>query len=202
MQKLIPFLTALLFVSPSLLLAQQTLTGRVISSQGEVTVLSADRERVQAATGQAISVSDEIETGVDGLLQIRFSSGLLLSLDCRTSLQLEPGITAGREVFNLTLRRGQLRLITGEQNTVIHYLRTDAGLLAIDTPGADLAIARNPGPDMFAAVYKGSARARTNAGEMVLGVGGDFDFAALEPGNEQAGLQNMPARLGAQSNCR
>ncbi|MCI5107627.1 MAG: hypothetical protein MRY76_13005 [Pseudomonadales bacterium] len=203
MKKLTPFLVVLFLISPDLLLAQPAFTGRVISSQGEVTVLSANGQRTQPARGQQISINDEFQTGADGQLQIRFDNGLLLSLGCSSSLQLESGSRAGADQFDfLNLHRGHLRLVTGDRGTGMHYLRTSAGLLSFENAGSDLALYQEAGSAALAAVYNGSAKARTNAGEMVLGVGGDFDFAALEAGNPPTGLTSMPAALQAQTDCR
>ena len=201
MQKLIPFLVILFLNSPGLLSAQQALTGKVISSQGEVALLSASGQRSRPSRGQPISDSDVLETGSNGTLQIRFSSGLIVSLDCSSSLQLTPDTNAGSGAFNLTLQGGRLRLTSGDRNDVNHNLITDAGMLIIDVAGTDLAVAANPASGSLAAVYNGSVRARTNSGEMLLGVGGGFDFAALEPGNAPTGLQSLPAQFNRASDC-
>ncbi len=183
--------------------AQQALTGRVISSQGEVALLSASGQRSRPSRGQSIRISDALETGTDGQVQIRFDNGLLLSLGCSSLLQLDPGSRAGADQFDfLNLRRGHLRLVTGDRGAGMHYLRTSAGLLSFENAGSDLALYQEAGSAALAAVYNGSAKARTNSGEMVLGVGGDFDFAALEAGNPPTGLTSMPAALQAQTDCR
>lgn len=203
MKILSPFLVILFLISPGFLLAQQALTGRVISSQGEVTVLSASGQQTRPSRGQPISIHDQFETGADGQLQIRFDNGLLLSLGCRSSLQLELGFRAGSAQFNIfNLRHGQLRLATDDGGGVMYSLRTDAGLLSFENAGSDLALYQEAGSAALAAVYNGSAKVRTNAGEMVLGVGGDFDYAALEAGNPPTGLTSMPAALQAQTDCR
>jgi hypothetical protein len=201
MKKLTPFLVILFLISPDFLLAQQALTGRVISSQGEVALLSTNGQRSRPSRGQPISVSDVLETGSNGTLQIRFSSGLIVSLDCSSSLQLTPGTNAGSRALNLTLQGGRLRLTNGDRNDVTHNLITDAGMLIIDVAGTDLAVAANPASGSLAAVYNGSVWARTNYGDMLLGAGGGFDFAALEPGNAPAGLQSLPAQFNRASDC-
>lgn len=106
---------ALLLVLPGLAWSAQS-AGRVISANGDVTAVRAGESARSLDLGQAVREGDEIRTGPDGRVQIRFHDGGLVALKSATRFAIDrygPDEDGSGSSALMRFLQGALRTVTG-----------------------------------------------------------------------------------------
>lgn len=179
------------------------IAGRVISASGEVTAIEEQLTTYRRVTRRSeIYVRDTIRTSDQSRVQIRMLDSAILSLGCESSLKIEAydyEESAANDQLALRLLSGRFRTITGaigEQNP--QRYRFLVGDITIQILGTDYEVNYDPQTRIaYVGVYDGSVRITNPQGSISLGIGGNADFARIEPGMKPEEMLNQPTQLGS-----
>ncbi|MDO8271180.1 MAG: FecR family protein [Gammaproteobacteria bacterium] len=177
--------------------------GRVVSVQGRAEIVWPDGQRNQALRSIEVLEKDTLETGPNGVIQVRFSDGAILSLGCNSSLRIDQYKAGGGEFVEMQLLRGRIRTITGTTDPEKYRLNvnTPNANVRITTPKTDFEVVEESQDRMSSGVYTGGIEIHTNLGSLELGVGEDFAFSRLERGEPPIGVATRPSSLQPNTGC-
>ncbi|MCH8264797.1 MAG: FecR domain-containing protein, partial [Proteobacteria bacterium] len=208
-QRLRVFMLSILFaVASPLSMAQPNSAqdseqaGRIIMVSGQVIARDSTGSARQLSRRSRIFVGDTILTGPAASTQIRMVDDARISLKADTEFtivayQYDENIVT--DVVSLSLIQGGFRTITGvigDQNKEA-YEATISNFATIGIRGTDYEVVITPAGEIFTGVYDGGTTIANAAGELDLGVGGNFDFATVpNPQTPPQGLTAQPAELG------
>jgi FecR protein len=135
--RLVRLLVTLCFALCAAAAAHAETAGQVIFAQGDALALREGRI-VPLASGSPVESGDQIHTGADSYLQIRFTDWSLISLRPRTDFVVERYVyeqmTRGREQAFFVLLNGGLRSLTGmigHRNRANYRMRTSTATIGV-----------------------------------------------------------------------
>lgn len=177
--------------------------GRVVSVQGRAEIVWPDGQRNQALRSVEVLEKDTLETGPNGVIQVRFSDGAILSLGCNSSLRIDQYKAGGGEFVEMQLLRGRIRTITGTTDPEKYRLNVNTANanVRITTPKTDFEVVEESQDRMSSGVYTGGIEIHNNLGALELGVGEDFSFSRLERGEPPIGVATKPSSLQPNTGC-
>lgn len=131
---IIPLLVSAMIAAP---VAADQAAGKVVSTSGEVQVVSVDGQARMAARNDVVNAGDTLATG-DGRAQVQFADGGLVALKPGTQFRIDeynyPGAADGTERSWFSLLKGGFRAISGSighRNPQSYRVRTLVATIGI-----------------------------------------------------------------------
>jgi hypothetical protein len=201
----IHYLLACLFLCGSLVsYAQQPNpeVGRVIMVLDDVYALEGNDSSRRLVRSSGIHNGDIIDTGPQSNVQFRMIDSAVVALRCDSSLKIEEYQynQDQDDLAILRLLRGSLRMITGrigEQHS--HRYRFFVGNLLVEGKGGDIEVLLEKDGTVYFGNYNGGITITNPHGSVKLGLGGDADFAIVEPDEAPKALNFQPQQIGSVS---
>ena len=197
-----PFLRgalALLLCAAALFVEASEPVGRVLLARGDVTATAADGSIRALVRRDEVREADVLETGADGVLQVRFDDGATLEL--RPGSRLEVTVyrynrsAAGPDSVLLEIFEGALRAVSGVIGGEQYEVRTPVASIGIR--GTHYETSAEDDDAWVFGVWNGGIRVYNEHGTIDLGADADFLFARARPGEAPVGLVRSPSALAS-----
>lgn len=193
-------LALLVLITPLSGLAEApAVAGHVIIAKGTVNARSAEGEARPLRRRSPFYAGEVLVTGQGSMAQVRFEDGALLSLKPETEFRVdryrfEAEGGEGDESIS-TLLKGGFRTITGaigKQDPDSYKVTTPVATIGVRGTHYEVALT----DQLVVAVWEGGVEVRNDQGKIDLGVGGNYNFAAIKSANQPPrGLLKPPPGL-------
>lgn len=174
------------------------IAGRVTMTYGDAEAVDQNNARRELARRSDIYEGESVETHDQSSIQLRMVDSALISLGCTSTLKIENYIyeDAATDAVTLRLLRGVLRTITGQVGEQYpDRYRLLVGDTRLEVRGTDIEVRLDEDGTIYIANYDGGITVRNPLGSVDLGIGGDTDFAIVEPDKAPRGLRIQPQQL-------
>ncbi|MEH6347797.1 MAG: FecR family protein [Bermanella sp.] len=178
------------------------IAAQVILSKGQASVTSPAGKVRSLKRRAKIYSGDVIKTGGNGSVQLRFIDKALMTIKPGSELNITSYLyddgtqqTSKKEVV-MSLVAGGFRTITGiigKGNKSAYRVQTPAASVGIR--GTNYEIQQEVSGSFVMAVYVGGISVENEAGSIDLGLGSDFNYTRVTPGEAPKGLLVIPASL-------
>lgn len=175
--------------------------GRIVLSTGMTKIIGIDGQEREASRRSDVFEGDQLITNTRGYLQIRFIDSSMVVLGCESTLSIQEFGTQGNGDIRLELIKGQLRTITGSITGPRYQLISGNAAVGIGEDSADFRVIREDDGDSAFMVFDGAATIKNNAAALVLGSGGNYDFAWVRGEQPPAGTDNYPVSSNTGFDC-
>ncbi|WP_157954281.1 FecR family protein [Saccharospirillum mangrovi] len=177
--------------------------GKVVIASGNVYALDTNNEYRVLYRRAEIFAGDTLITEANSQLQLRFTDNAVLALREQSRLRIDAyhgSSDTQQEQVLMNLLEGGLRTISGSLG------KSNREAYRLDTPNASIGIrgtqyeAVLTNDRLAVGVYEGGIVVSNAQGSLALGLGGNFNFAEVSPGQAPLGTLIAPAVLnGAQT---
>ena len=204
MARVIVTLYFIIFFQSVLVAQESTLAGGITFATGDIVSQDINGSHRILARRSQLYTGDTVSTDTESRVQFRMIDQALFSMGCESALEITRYFYGDRvrdDEVSIRLLNGKLRTITGaiDDSSSGEY-RFAFGENSLHAEHSDFEVVFNADSQIaYIAVYDGSINLQTPLGSIVLGWGGDADFARIESGKEPEILRNMPSILGSVS---
>ena len=195
-------LTAFLLLCFCFPVSAAEMAAQVILAKGQASVISSKGKARTLKRRSKIYSGDVIKTGANGSVQLRFIDKALMTIKPGSELNITSYLyddgskkTTKKEVV-MSLVTGGFRTITGvigKGDKSAYKVKTPAASVGIR--GTNYEIQQEVSGSFVMAVYVGGISVENEAGSIDLGLGSDFNYTRVAPGQAPKGLLVIPASL-------
>lgn len=172
--------------------------GRVTTVVGDADAIDESGSSRQLRRRSEILTGDIINSRAASNIQLRMIDSAIIVLGCESSLKVDSYRHEKNhlDIVEVELLKGTLRTITGwvgSQNRDAYKFRVADTI--VEVRGTDFEVHLQANGKVYFSNYDGGITISNTYGSLDLGIGGDFDFAVVEPQQAPSGLKNPPQPL-------
>lgn len=172
--------------------------GRVVTLVGGADAIDDSGSSRQLLRNSQVLAGDIINSRAASHIQLRMIDSAIIALGCESSLKVDSYRHEKNhlDIVEVQLLKGSLRTITGwigSQNRDAYKFKVAD--TKVEVRGTDFEVHLQANGKVYFANYNGGITISNTFGSLDLGIGGDFDFAVIEPKQAPSGLRNRPQPL-------